>query len=354
MGKSMGRPVWLVSLFTALVVFFMSAAFAQGVSAQGYDGRVTLDVNPSVELIFVDGILTEVIAYNDEGQLIAQNTGLAGITAEESLQAILQEMAEGGHLSDADGRPYLLITAMGSDLDEVFTKGLADAAQAYLTQLGREADVGVTSLDADIFSQAAQLGLSAGRYVMLRFIAQTQGITLDEAIAQYGSIDVNTLMDSFEGLEAAVTGEEPADDALEEEALIDDEEEKSAEQLLLEAQQREAAKLKREEERLLAEQQREAEKKLREEERLLADQQREAEKKLREEERLLAEQQREAEKKQREEERLLAEQQREAEKKLREEERLLADQQREAEKKQREEEQLLAEQQREADKKGKD
>ena len=354
MGKSRGRAAWTVSILTALLVFVLASGMAEGTSAPGFGGRVTLDVNPSVEMIFENGFVTDTIAYNDEGRLILKNTGLAGITAAESLQAILQEMADGGYLPDDAVKPYLLITVMGDSPDGEFTGGLADVAEAWMTQAGKDAVVAVTSLQEDVFSQAAQYLLSAGRYVMMRYIAQTQGITLDEAIAQYGATDVNTLMASFEGLEYAITGEGSGEEALEDDALVYDEEEKSAEQLLLEAQQREAAKMKREEERLLAQQNREAEMKQREEERLLAEQKREAEMKQREEERLLAEQKREAEKKQREEEQLLAQQQRDAEKKQREAEQLLAQQQREAEKKQREDEQLLAQQQRETEKKGKD
>ena len=307
MGKSRGRAAWTVSIFTALLVFILASGISEGTSAPGFNGRVTLDVNPSVEMIFENGFVTDTIAYNDEGRLILKNTGLVGITAAESLQAILQEMADGGYLPDDAGRPYLLITVMGGSPDGEFTEGLADIAEAWMTQAGKDADVEVASLQEDVFIQAAQYSLSAGRYVMMRYIAQTQGITLDEAIAQYGSTDVNTLMATFEGLEDAVTGEGPGDEALEDDALTEDEEEKSAEQLLLEARQREAAKIKREEERLLAQQQRE-------EERLLAEQKREEEKKQREAEQLLAQQQREAEKKQREDEQLLAQQQRETEK----------------------------------------
>ena len=79
-------------------------------------GRIILDVNPNVELVYENGILTEAIAYLVEGQMILKSAVLAGITAAESMQALLQEMADGGYLPDEVGKPCLLISVMEMNL----------------------------------------------------------------------------------------------------------------------------------------------------------------------------------------------------------------------------------------------
>ncbi len=288
MKRPMGRTAWLVPTLIALVFFIMSVAMAEGMPVQGFNGKVTLDVNPSVELNIENGVVTGIFAYNEEGQLILENASMEGLSAEASLQAVLAQLAAGGYLSPEDSEPYLLITTLGSGQNDDFTKDLEDTAKDYMDGLGTEYKVRSASLRDDVATKAAALGVSAGRYVMMQSIAQTQGITIEEAIAQFGGASVKTLMEAFEGLEDAVKGDDDdleSDDEDEEDEDVgddkddelddededkddeEDDEEKSEEELLKEKQQREEAKRQREEERRLEEQKRNEEKRQREQER---------------------------------------------------------------------------------------
>lgn len=79
-----------------------------------FTGSISLDVNPSIELKMENGIVTQALAYNDDGQSLLTDNTLSGLTAEEAVNAMTKALVEGGYLASADVTPYLVITMSGS------------------------------------------------------------------------------------------------------------------------------------------------------------------------------------------------------------------------------------------------
>jgi nucleotide-binding universal stress UspA family protein len=164
-----------------------------------FTGSISLDVNPSIELKIENGMVTQALAYNDDGQSMLENSDVTGLTAEEAVKVMTKALAEGGYLATGDSAPYLVITVSGSGTqEEDAAEALQNAARQVAEELGTELEIKSAFAPDDVAAQAAAAGLSAGKYLLLQYIAKTEGITLDEAIAQYGTAKISDLMNQFE------------------------------------------------------------------------------------------------------------------------------------------------------------
>ena len=164
-----------------------------------FTGSISLDVNPSIELKMENGAVTQALAYNDEGQGLLADTPLSGLTAEEAVKVMTKALIAGGYLAPADISPYLVITVSGGGAqEENASEALKNAAKQTAEELGVEFEVESAFVTDDVAAQAAALGLSTGRYLLMQYIAKTEDITLEEAIAKYGTARIGELMDQFE------------------------------------------------------------------------------------------------------------------------------------------------------------
>ncbi len=164
-----------------------------------FTGSISLDVNPSIELKMENGAVTQALAYNDEGQGLLADTPLSGLTAEDAVKVMTKALIAGGYLAPADISPYLVITVSGGGAqEENASEALKSAAKQTAEELGVEFEVESAFVTDDVAAQAAALGLSTGRYLLMQYIAKTEDITLEEAIAKYGTARIGELMDQFE------------------------------------------------------------------------------------------------------------------------------------------------------------
>lgn len=223
-------------LLIAATLLFLPSAMAQSATGAAASGAETPDYSLNLELTVTDGVVTGITLYDANGETLFANADLTGTTPDEALSAALAQIDENGYLTSSEEDGYLLITTVGGILEADEAASLRTIAKDYLKSLGKEYEVDSTSLGADVSAKAATLGLPGGRYKMMEYIAAQQGITVEEAVALYGSESVQTLMRTFEGLREAM-GEED-----EQEQEQEQEQEKTQEQLQLEAQLREAEK----------------------------------------------------------------------------------------------------------------
>lgn len=182
-------------------------AVSGGIEKLSYS--VSIDVNPSIELKIVNGVVAEVIAYNDDGQNIVLNTAVAGLSAEEAVKAIVKELVSAGYIVQGEIEPCLVIAVNGDgQTDTEIADKLQECAKEVIRSCDVECNVRGANVTDDISTKAAELGLSAGRYMILNYIVEKEGITMEQAIQMYGSLKIGELMNMFEGVEDIFKGED--------------------------------------------------------------------------------------------------------------------------------------------------
>ncbi len=196
------------ALLTSLLLLFASFAAAESTAAPGDnppDGSLYL------EMTLADGAVTGVTLYDAAGKLLLAQTGPGDAGPEEALRAMISQIVGAGYLAASENEPYLFVTVTGDGPGGALAASLRTAAGETLRALGSAYRVGGAALDAEDSERAALLGVSGGRYRMMAYIAQQQGIAVEEAVRMYGDESVQALMRTFVGLREAMGDEGDAD-----------------------------------------------------------------------------------------------------------------------------------------------
>ncbi|HPJ02332.1 MAG TPA: hypothetical protein PKU80_05785 [Candidatus Limiplasma sp.] len=188
----------LVSLLLVIPLLFTHVLQASA-TAQ-FSGIVSMDVNPSIELTVEDGIVIAASAYNDDGKQLLSGTDVIGLTAEEAVRLMTQQLIEGGFLTSDEHTPYLLITTSGGDAESA--SALQQTAEQVALELNAIFEIRTGQVSDEITEAAAAAGLTPGKYLLMEYIAKQAGITLEEAVALYGTASVGELADQFGDFDA--------------------------------------------------------------------------------------------------------------------------------------------------------
>ncbi|MHB1453049.1 MAG: anti-sigma-I factor RsgI family protein [Saccharofermentanales bacterium] len=164
--------------------------------------KVSMDVNPSIEFTITEDKVSAVEAFNDDGTVILLATDVLGMSATDAVTSIVKEMITAGYIAETEIKPYLLITvaedeAVDSETSEALTESLEVAAEAALTENELDCRVKSTVASIEVEQASDALGLSIGRYLLFKYIAQEQDVTIEDALATYGHLTIGELMDMF-------------------------------------------------------------------------------------------------------------------------------------------------------------
>jgi|GEM_PF-1601337 len=163
---------------------------------------VSIDVNPSIKFTVEDGTVLDVSALNDDGESITLENDVTGLTPAEALNILIGAFADGGFITEEDGNASLVITTSGDDEEELLTS-LQDSATQRLTELGLACEVVVSTVEDETVDEAQLSGLTPGRYLLLKYLAEKEGITLEEAKEKYGSLKMGKLVKLVDNVDEA-------------------------------------------------------------------------------------------------------------------------------------------------------
>ena len=169
-----------------------TAAAAAGASEKGIS-YVTVDINPSIQLTLKDGLVTEAKAFNDDGSEIILNHSVINLTADEAMDVLINAFAQGGYFGLDITGAALVITVSGDD-ENVAVTDLQQKVQTSLTNLGLQCEVLAKTVEEGTIEEAAKYGLSAGRYLLLKYLAEQENITLETAIEKYATMRMGDLL----------------------------------------------------------------------------------------------------------------------------------------------------------------
>lgn len=177
-----------------------TSAAALPAKQAGSQYTITLDINPSIDLIVTDGLVTAANAYNDDGSVILQTARVIGLSQDAALDAIVKALKDASYFDSTEAEPKLIVTVANSlQAAELTAEALKASVEKVLTDNGVECSVNSTYVTDETVTAAAGLQISAGRYLLLDYIARTEGITIEEAIAKYGAAKIGELMDLYDG-----------------------------------------------------------------------------------------------------------------------------------------------------------
>ncbi len=159
---------------------------------------VTIDINPSLELaVSSNERIISAQALNDDGEIVLAGLKLKGYSLDRALVIILHSAAEHNYLGDE--APLLLITGTPLEgLNDEYTAKLKGAVaratdQYYSEKPGPPIAVAVITAGGTTRDEAAQMGLSAGKYAVY-LEAASKGLPIEVAALQQHGIGP-TLLD---------------------------------------------------------------------------------------------------------------------------------------------------------------
>lgn len=178
----------------AAAVFVLAVLGGGFYAAQTPGGVATLDANPSIELTVNKlGRVLSVRARNADAQIVLDELELRNQPLQTAADAIVTELRADGYVS-ADTNSILVTVEAGKG-DARLRDQLAAAVEDAQTDCGLEPAVLAQVLEPDpaLEAEAAAMGVSAGKAMLIRQIsAQVEDLT-DDALAVLPINDLNIL-----------------------------------------------------------------------------------------------------------------------------------------------------------------
>lgn len=178
----------------AAAVFVLAVLGGGFYAAQTPGGVATLDANPSIELTVNKlGRVLSVRARNADAQIVLDELELRNQPLQTAADAIVTELRADGYVS-ADTNSILVTVEAGKG-DARLRDRLAAAVEDAQTDCGLEPAVLAQVLEPDpaLEAEAAAMGVSAGKAMLIRQIsAQVEELT-DDALAVLPINDLNIL-----------------------------------------------------------------------------------------------------------------------------------------------------------------
>lgn len=154
---------------------------------------VSIDINPSIELTVKYGTVLGATAYNDDGAEIILSTDVLGMSPDEATATLIGAFAMESYITPDSTDAAIIITVYGDDEDALLTK-LQTTASDKLTALGITCDVVASAVEPGIAKTAKAVGITPGRYLLIKYLADRDGITVEDAWALYGSMKMKDLL----------------------------------------------------------------------------------------------------------------------------------------------------------------
>lgn len=172
----------------------LAAAQTDSAEASNTDGvgYVSLDVNPSIQLAIKGGIVLGVTAFNDDGTQITVSYDVVGLTYQNAVDKLIGALAAEGYLAPADTEPSIVITAYG-DVEDSLITDIETQAQSSLAALGLDCPIYASDVSDEMAEVAKGLGISPGRYLLISYLADSEGLSIEDAIAKYADMRMGDL-----------------------------------------------------------------------------------------------------------------------------------------------------------------
>lgn len=156
---------------------------------------VTVDINPSIQLVVENGVVLEAQAFNDDGSAIILSYDVLGQTPHEAIDTLIDAFAIDGYISEEDEEEAsVVITVTGND-EEDLADGLKQRAEERVKELNLECEIISARVSQEDTEAAKGSGLSTGRYILIQQLAIEEGISFEEAKEKYASMKMRNILE---------------------------------------------------------------------------------------------------------------------------------------------------------------
>ncbi len=164
----MKKRILCLSMVIVLVISsFVFVSCANVAPEEGTVTRLTVDINPSIELMVDDeNMVVSATALNDDGSILIAGEALVGKTPEEAVELVVSLAAETGYLVqgnvEVSDNTVRISVSGGSKYTEQLQKAVEKKAEAVLEKFDIEGKV--ERIDALETAALRQLALETGLY----------------------------------------------------------------------------------------------------------------------------------------------------------------------------------------------
>lgn len=175
-------------ILIAMVSIFAPKLFRKPLD---YTGSLYVDINPSLQVIMdKNGLVTEVVPLNEDGLVLLQgHLEYKNIPSEKVVLDIWELAYKSGYISPTENNNALLVTSSFIDesINEKFSLKIKQQLTAKIQEKGVYCAVLTDTLNETIKQKADELGISAGKYQLIK-TAIDMGVKFDQS--EFASISV--------------------------------------------------------------------------------------------------------------------------------------------------------------------
>lgn len=147
---------------------------------------VTIDINPSVEFaVNIDDEVVDVIALNNDADIITSDLDLIGLSVEEATDAVINAAIETGYIDELSEDNTVVVTSASED-EETRTKlekTVVDSVNASLDNKKIFALVAAQGVDDAIKADAEKYDVSNGKMLLInRAILLNSTLNIDDLV----------------------------------------------------------------------------------------------------------------------------------------------------------------------------
>lgn len=171
-------------LFVLAVVGFVAGCQATSVSAD--DSYVTLDINPSIELIVTP---KEKVIYanplNEDAELLLLEIDVIGLDLEEATDLIIETAIEMGYIDVDSEEVYVSVSTinMQAQIGEQIQNRVKEAVNEAFKNRGMMGKAVDKEFGSGFVEEANSYGVTPGFYRLVQSVVANSDLTLEEALA---------------------------------------------------------------------------------------------------------------------------------------------------------------------------
>ncbi len=158
---------FIVVMAIIVVVF---AYFIYNQNLQTELQYITIDINPSIQLgIDKQAKIVEILALNDEGDILLSDLTLENETLEEGIAKLVSTAVETGYIDEFSAENDILITSYSDDVEEKERneKRVREKMQSFLEEKNIYARIMASDVTAEIKELADEYDINYGKMLLI-------------------------------------------------------------------------------------------------------------------------------------------------------------------------------------------
>ncbi|MDD4212127.1 MAG: hypothetical protein PHY42_01865 [Bacilli bacterium] len=167
------KSLLIVILMLILSIGLIGCSQSESQSFKVSDAYITLDINPSIEIITdEEGLVAQVNALNEDAQVMLEGTNYVGQTVDVVVEALIELATELGYIEfNVDNAILISATAENEEDVKDIEDKITEKVQKFVEERSIRVNLIKTQFEdkAEILALAETLGISAGKVKLITY-----------------------------------------------------------------------------------------------------------------------------------------------------------------------------------------